>query len=62
MAITNREELVEALARIGIMGLAREGYLDSLFYTKPEGLDVKPNSESAPETSHTDNEPVSDKE
>lgn len=47
MAITNREELVEALARIGIMGLAREGYLDALFYTKPEGLDVVP--KEAPE-------------
>ena len=31
MAIETREQLIEALARIGLMGLAREGDLDSLF-------------------------------
>lgn len=31
MTITTRVELIEALARIGLMGLAREGDLDSLF-------------------------------
>lgn len=31
MAIETREQLVEALARIGLMGLAREGDLDALF-------------------------------
>lgn len=31
MAITTREGLVEALARIGVMGMAREGDLDALF-------------------------------
>ena len=31
MAITNREELIETLALIGLMGAARNGDLDSLF-------------------------------
>lgn len=31
MAITNREELVEQIALIGVTGLARQGELDSLF-------------------------------
>lgn len=33
MAITNRDELVKALALIGITGMAREGDLDALFAT-----------------------------
>lgn len=33
--ITTREELVEVLARIGLMGMAREGDLDALFETAP---------------------------
>lgn len=33
--ITTREELVEVLARIGLMGMAREGDLDALFETGP---------------------------
>lgn len=33
MAITTRNELVAALARIGVTGMAREGDLDSLFGT-----------------------------
>ena len=31
MAVTNREELIEQLALIGITGLARQGDLDALF-------------------------------
>lgn len=31
MAITNREELVEQIALMGLTGLARQGDLDSLF-------------------------------
>lgn len=31
MAIQTREELVEVLSRIGLMGMAREGDLDALF-------------------------------
>lgn len=42
MAIQTREDLVETLALIGIMGMARAGDLDSLFTGGSGGSDVDP--------------------